>query len=419
MSDEADHSSEDSAAAVERILELSELLKGAPLEDPYTTYARLRREAPVHEGNISATELGAATRPSERPTFSVLGYDQVVEVLKNPDVFSSRIYAESLGEAMGENLLMLDGIPHRRHRKILMPLLNRSRIRMWDRDVFRPLIQAEYLDQIVANGPRADLMRDLCVFFPVSFIYGLLGIPEEMRAEFHEQAVRILIGVVDPEGQMVASRRIDELLGPILEQRRATQELDLISEVLHGEAAQEPFDDAELMGFLKLLLPAGAETTTRGSANTLAMLLKHPDRLRELAEDRSLIPGAILEAIRLEPPVAAVFREAVVDTELAGTKIPKGSAVNVYVGAANRDEAHFEEPDRFDVRRSNSKQGLSFGFGSHLCMGMHIALTEIDSVLNMIFDQMPNLRADPDEPPATVTGVNFRSPRTIPVVFDC
>ena len=167
---------------------------------------------------------------------------------------------------------------------------------------------------------------------------------------------------------------------------------------------------------LRLLLPAGAETTYRSSSNLIFGLLTNPDQYRALDEDRGLMIQAIEEGLRWEVPLTGIGRLCVEDTEVAGVKIPAGSSVQVLIGAANRDEARFDRPDEFDIHRP-PRQHMSFAFGPHRCLGMHLARMETKVVLEALLDRLPNLRLDPNEEDVKIVGEGFRSPRRLPVLF--
>jgi cytochrome P450 len=168
-----------------------------------------------------------------------------------------------------------------------------------------------------------------------------------------------------------------------------------------------------------MLLPAGIETTYRSSGNLLYLLLVHPDQLDAVRADRSLIPQAIEESLRYEPPVLAAWRVATVDTALSGVDVPAGSVVMLMLGSANRDPEAYDNPEGFDVFR-NPKQHTSFGTGPHVCLGMHLARMETRLALNALFDRLPGLRLDPDaviDDPHITGDLMFRSPTGLPVVW--
>ena len=176
-------------------------------------------------------------------------------------------------------------------------------------------------------------------------------------------------------------------------------------------------DDEEIFSFLRLLLPAGVETTYRASGNLLYGLLTNPDQLQAVRKDRSLLPAAFEETIRWEPPVTVILRRATVDTELAGVPVAEGSDVGLLLGSANRDERKYENPDSFDVFRE-SRQSLGFGFGVHVCLGMHLARMETRVAVNALLDRMPDLQLAPQPgQDLHIKGMAFRSPIALPVAF--
>ena len=174
--------------------------------------------------------------------------------------------------------------------------------------------------------------------------------------------------------------------------------------------------DEEIFSFLRLLLPAGVETTYRSLGNMLFGLLSNPDQLDAVRADRSLLPQAIEEAVRWEPPLLTITRVATRDTELAGVPIPAGSSVMPMLGAANRQDDRYPDPDRFDIFRP-ARPHVGFGHGVHVCLGMHLARLEMRVALNLLFDRLPNLRLDPDGDDPHIRGQVFRSPTSLPVLF--
>jgi cytochrome P450 len=191
---------------------------------------------------------------------------------------------------------------------------------------------------------------------------------------------------------------------------------DLMSELVMAEVDGQRLADDEIYPFLLLLLPAGVETTYRSSSSLLFGLLSQPDRLAALRADHDLLPAAIEEGLRWEPPVVSVLRVAVEDVELGGVRIPKGGMVALSLGAANRDPASFEDPDTFDIFR-DARQHVAFGDGPHMCLGMHLARMETRVLLTAVLDRLPNLRLDPEADDPHVHGLVFRSPPSLPVLF--
>ena len=157
------------------------------------------------------------------------------------------------------------------------------------------------------------------------------------------------------------------------------------------------------------------KTTYRSSSNLLCGLLTHPEQLAALRDDRALLPQAIEEGVRWEPPLTIIGRTTTRDTVLDGVAVPAGSAVTACMGAANRDPARWDRPDAFDIFRE-PKQHMSFAFGPHMCLGMHLARMETTTALTAILD-LPGLRLDPDAADVHVSGLAFRAPAALPVVF--
>ena len=146
---------------------------------------------------------------------------------------------------------------------------------------------------------------------------------------------------------------------------------------------------------MRLLLPAGVETTYRSLGNLLFALLSDPAQLAAIRADRSLLPQAIEEGVRWEPPLLTITRVATRDTELGGVPIPAGSTVMPMLGAANRQEDRYPDPDTFDIFRQ-ARGHLGWGHGVHVCLGMHLARLEMRTAINLLLDRLPNLRLDPD-----------------------
>ena len=186
---------------------------------------------------------------------------------------------------------------------------------------------------------------------------------------------------------------------------------------MRAEIDGEQLNDEEIYSFLRLLLPAGVETTYRASGSLLFGLLHDRAQLEALYADRSLFPQAFEEAVRWEPPVTVHPASRHRDTELAGVKIDEGADVALMIGAANRDERKYADPDRFDMFRE-IRQHVGFGFGVHVCLGMHLARMESRVAINTLFDRLGPFRLDPDAEPTHIEGLAFRSPLSLPVVFD-
>ena len=240
--------------------------------------------------------------------------------------------------------------------------------------------------------------------------------PRADYPQFQRWSISLLSIIVNRERAIAASAALREYFAPILAARRQEPRDDLISSLAQAEIDGEKLSDEEIFSFLRLLLPAGVETTYRSTGNLLFGLLSNPEQLDAVRSDRSLIPQAIEEAVRWEAPLLTITRVATRDTELAGHPIPAGSTVMLVLGAANRDEDRYPDPDRFDIFRA-PKPNISWGHGVHVCLGMHLARLEMRVALELLLDRLPDLRLDPEGDDPHIRGQVFRSPTSLPVLF--
>jgi cytochrome P450 len=373
---------------------------------PYPIWERARRECPVIHTETSGM--------SDRPAYHVTRYADVEQVLRDGKTFSSSINAEHIGQFMGELILAMDGSEHRAYRNLVAHAFRASALERWDTQLIRPTI-VRLIDAIARAG-RADLVRDITSKYPVQVICGIVGVPLEDSAQFHHWAELINTGPLHPERGHEASQAMREYLEPIVEDRRRNPCDDLISDLVHAEIDGHQLTDEKIYGFLRLLLPAGAETTYRVMGNALVALLTHPETMDRVSGDRDLLPAVIEETLRWETSVTQVSRVAAVDTEIGGCPVEAGAPVSVVTGSANRDESRFDAPDEWRVDRP-PQHHLAFGTGQHQCLGMHLARLELRVGLDEILTRLPNLRLDPDAPRPVIQGFAFRGPDAIPVLF--
>jgi len=376
---------------------------------PYAQWARARDACPVIQTDGGIVGVG------ERPLFQITRRDDVERVLRDPQTFSSSINGEHMGPYMGELILAMDGQEHRTYRNLVAHAFRASQLQRWEESLIRPSIEMCIAD--IAPLGRADLVRGITKRFPARVICAVVGVPVEDSAQFQDWSEQINGGPMHPKEGMAASRAMREYLEPLVEARRAEPQGDLLSDLVHAEVDGEKLTDERLYGFLRLLLPAGDETTYRLLGNALTALLVHPHLMKRVRADRELVPTLIEETLRWETSVTQVSRVATTDSEIAGRAIPAGGAVAVVVGSANRDASVYEHPDEFDLDRP-AHNHIAFGSGPHQCLGMHLARLEMRVGLNAILDGLPSLRLDPDRAPPVIEGLAFRGPLALPVVFD-
>jgi cytochrome P450 len=393
--------------------ELQDTILG-DIRDPWPVLAAARRSGGVQPGGPDFFDGGEDDLEIDvapgADSFTAYSHEAVTTVLRDAEHFSSEI----IRDVVGDTILQMGGEEHRVHRALVSHAFRPKMLVHWEDELIRGVIDA-LIDKIVDAG-HAELVRDLTFNFPVQVIARILGLPQRDFPKFQRWSIEMLSSIVNPERGSAATRALDEYFGAILEARRREPQEDLISELATAELDGERLSDQEIFGFLRILLPAGVETTYRSSGNLLYALLNHPEQLESLAGDHSLIPQAIEEGLRWEPPILFLLRDCVRETELCGTTIGAGAVINVCIGAANRDETRYDAPDRFDILR-DAKQHVTFGWGPHMCLGMHLARMETRIAMEAVLERLPGLRLDDAFGAPFVQGSAFRSPPALHVTF--
>lgn len=379
--------------------------------NPYPYYVELRDKAPV--AWIESMQAWAVSR-----------YSDVDFALRNPRLFSSALWNTAASgdlvvvpEAPG--LLSMDPPDHTRMRKLankgFTPRLIRAmepRVQTITQDLLRSL----------KGQVQADLVPTLSVPLPVIVIAEMLGIEPQRRADFKRWSDDVVRSLNRPTDEIVRAeirRSITELrayLGQIIDQRRTDPKDDLITALVQAEEEQHILTSIEILGLTVLILAAGNETTTNLIGNAVLALLDHPDELTKVRADRTSVPALVEEVLRYDSPVQVVFRQTTQDVELEGGKLPAGATVLLLLGAANRDERKFPEPDRFAVER-NPQDHVGFGYGIHYCLGAPLARLEGRIALEaLLFDCPPFTRVLAQVP--RIAAFLVRGPQTLPLRFE-
>ena len=280
------------------------------VRDPYPDYALKRVEQPVEIVEFYGQK-----------THKVYRYADVDKVLSDPETYSSRSN-QRMEIVMGPTILGMDGREHHVHRGLVASAFRRRALEEWTASLIEPTVR-ELIDRFAPRG-RADLVREFTFQFPVRIIAKMLGIPTDDYGRFARLSIELISITVNAERGLAASASLRDYFAAIVEERRMAPKGDLISTLVSTDIDGERLDDEHIYGFLRLLLPAGAETTYRLLGNLLFALLTNPNQLEELRADRTLLPNAIEEALRWEAPVQIVSREPVRDVEVAGFPIPAG-----------------------------------------------------------------------------------------------
>ncbi|MET0882186.1 MAG: cytochrome P450 [Acidimicrobiales bacterium] len=379
------------------------------LRDPYPELADKRRDQPVE-----ATTYASFIEGLEQTTYVVHRYEDVVAVLRDNVTYSSSAIRALMAPVMGDYVLVgMDEPEHKRLRALVSVAFRQRSLAAWE--PYAQSVVDGYLDQVVERG-SAELVRELTFPYPIQVIAKILGVPPEDTGKFHEWAWWIINVAADPDKGIAASEAMKAYLAEVLDARRAAPGDDVISDLVQAELDGEQLGDEEIFSFIRLLLPAGAETTYRATGNFLFGLLTHPDQLAALRDDRSLMTQAVEESIRWESPLLITSRDSTVESEVAGTVIPAGCQVVAHVGSANHDDARWEDPEVFDIFREQ-KPHAAFGFGPHMCLGMHLARLEMRVAVGAVLDRLDDVRLAPDAEDVHIHGERFRSPTSLPVLF--
>ncbi|RKG81115.1 cytochrome P450 [Corallococcus exercitus] len=381
--------------------------------NPYPTYARMRREAPVCQ--VEPGGMWAVSR-----------HEDVLRVLKDPQRFSSQGFRVATnppwlgGNPFSESMLTMDPPQHGRLRVLVQKAFGAAAMARLE-----PRVR-EICRQAVAELPRGvpvDLMPPYALRIPAAVISDLLGLDPSRAARLKQWADLITGGVTtvrpDEEDRKQRARdavaELRQYFGEVLEARARTPGTDLVSELLQARVDGEALSRDELIAFMALLLVGGIETVVHLLGASLVVLRDHPEVWAQLRADRSRIPAFIEEVLRYEPPAQAAPRLTTEAVELGGVSLPKGAPVLVLLGSAAHDDAHFPDGDRFNLSRPGP-QNLPFGHGIHFCLGAQLARMEGRLALEALLDAFRHLQAGP-EPMTWHRTLVVRGPATLPLVL--
>ena len=381
--------------------------------DPWPALAEKRCAAPVSKGLTMPSDALPEGFDVE-PGWIAYRYDDCSRILRDAKTFTSTAYDSTIGMVMGHMILGMDDPEHREHRNLVAHAFREKSLARWEPEFIRPIVD-ELIDRFAADG-RADLVRQMTFEFPVRVIARLLGLPEEDFSQFQRWSVELIGLVADIERGLAASESLRGYFAGVVARRRTRPAEDVISDLVTAEVDGDKLTDEAIYSFLRLLLPAGAETTYRSSGNLLFLLLTHPDQLDAVRADRSLLPQAIEEGLRCEPPLLTINRTTTCEVELAGVTLGPGESITPHIGSANHDETRWENPETFDIHRTPVPH-IAFAHGPHMCLGMHLARLETRVLVNRVLDRLPDLTLDPGGDDPHIQGDVFRSPTALPVRF--
>ncbi|MFC9177439.1 cytochrome P450 [Streptomyces sp. NPDC057107] len=364
-------------------------------------------------------------------SYIVSRYEDVERIFKDKKgEFSTENYDWQIEPVHGRTILQLSGREHAVRRALVAPAFRGSDLR----DKFLPVIERnsrELIDTFRATG-SVDLVTDYASRFPVNVIADMLGLDKSDYDRFHGwyTAVIAFLGNLSGDQDVVRAgerTRVEfaEYMLPVIRERRAAPGDDLLSVLCTAEVDGVRMSDEDIKAFCSLLLAAGGETTDKAIAAIFTNLLLHPEQLEAVRADRELIPRAFAETLRYTPPVHMIMRQSTTEVGLSGGTVPAGATVTCLIGAANRDEKRYRDPDSFDIFRedlaatnafSAAADHLAFALGRHFCVGALLAKAEVEIGVGQLLDAMPDLRlADGFDP--VERGVFTRGPQSLPIRF--
>ena len=336
--------------------------------------------------------------------------DLALQVMRNDESFTVDDPRFATARVVGPSMLSLDGPDHARHRAPFAAPFRLAAVR--ERFTDAVVAEADRLIDALEPRGRAELRRDLAGPLAAAIVMralGLDGADTGAVLRWYDAIVASTTGLA-AGGQPTAAGRAGfaELSAAI--ERVLDRDGDSLLAAAAGDAAG--LTRAEVVSNAAVLMFGGIETTEGMIANAVLLLLQNPDQLARVRADRSLLPDAVEESLRLEPAAATVDRYATRDVELGGTSIAAGDFVVVSIAAANRDPDVFPDPHAFDITRENAKLHLAFAHGPHVCIGMHLARMEAHAAVGRLIDRLPGLRL---ASPAAPQGWVFRKPSELNV----
>jgi len=383
--------------------------------DPYPNYRRFRERGLVRLrlfGGWAAARYSDVERILRDSAFSTNREEVAVMKL----IRRATRGAPEFQDLVDNNLLMIDGLRHRRLRGLVAKAFTPRRV-----EALRPRLEVlveELLDRMTTQS-EVDLIQDFAQPLPTIVIAELLGAPPQDHARFRAWS-NVLAELLDPllgrgglEPPKRANRELSAYLRELLADRRRAPRDDLLTAMSEAREDGETLSEGELLALASLLLAAGNETTTNLIGNTILLLLRYPGERKRLQDDLALLPSALEESLRFEPPVQLTDRAVVEPVELSGVRLQRGMIVAALIAGANRDPEQFPEPDRFDIARSENRH-LAFGSGNHYCIGAALARLEAQVALDAFLRRFPDF-SGPTASPRWKPSIVLRGPTSLVV----
>ena len=375
-------------------------------EDPYPVYARLRSEAPVY-------------RNDELDFWALSRHGDVLAAFRDVDGFSNAQGVSLDPSAFGPDahkmmsFLALDPPRHTRMRSLVGKKFTPSKVAQMEGRI--RAIALEHLEPALERG-SFDFIGDFAGRLPMDVISELVGVPTVDRAEIRRLADLVVHredGLFDvPQEGMDAALSLVSYYQGMVDERRAAPRDDLTSDLLEAELDGDNLTDEEVIGFLFLMVVAGNETTTKLLGNAWYWGWRNPDERAKPFADETRVPDWVEETLRYDTSSQMLLRVSRTSMEIRGVTVPVGDRVLLLVGSANRDEAVFPDPDRYDLDRDTSRL-ISFGSGRHFCMGAPLARMEARIGLVELVKRVSSYDVDP-EGIERVHSINVRGLAALP-----
>lgn len=352
---------------------------------------------------------------NQEPAWMILNHADVsAAYLDEERMPGSAAYQLHSEPVMGRMMLAMDGDEHRVNRLLISKAFLPKAIRELAESMLYPLAH-EFVDGF-AGRTELDIVEDYAHKYPFSVITRMLGIPTDNHEQMIYWANGLFSFLNDPEKARRITAEFTEFLTTVVRARREQPQDDLISQLVQAEAEGQRLSDEEVFSFIRLLFPAGADTTFHAIGSMMLHTLSQPglrDHLLAHPEDRD---KAVDETLRLDGTIALQSRYTKNAVNVAGTDIPANSWMLYGIGPANRDPEMFTNPDKFDLQRAPGKP-LTFGKGPHFCLGSHLAKAEMRASLDVLLERLQGLRLAADSKPE-ITHTVLRGPRQLAVEFD-
>jgi cytochrome P450 family 142 subfamily A polypeptide 1 len=373
--------------------------------NPHDVWTWMRANEPVYRDHRNG--LWAVTRHAD-----------VQEVERRSSVFVSGLGYRAIWAPDERDMISLDDPRHRQQRSLVHDRFTRAAAAGRAPEI--AALVAELLDTALGSG-EMEVVEALAGQLPARFTCRLLGFDEDrwrdvkrwseqlMRTDSRDTSGKAFRDFFDGNLEFMA------YVGQLLPAKTACPMDDLLSVWTHAEIDGQPLDPFTILHETGLFIAGGAETTRTAISHGLRAFCDHPDQWDALAADPSLVPGAVEEVLRWVTPLNNFFRRAVADTDIAGQPVERGDRVILLYPSANRDEAVFDDPFRFDIRRDPNPH-LSFGFGTHLCLGMNVARTTLAAVFGELSRRVTNLRVVTE--PDVEANIFARAVRSFGLAFD-